>query len=243
MARINKNGNISGAVGKLVFYELNGKPCVREKPGKINQSQNTKKSASQFGKISSVDKMFREAIQNKLGFESLGSFPARHRGRLGDTRTEVPGSDGKKEFLFQNPQPLVGLDFNAQLTWQKTSNFYPDFTCSENSEVSVQIPEIAWRKQIKAPKNATEATLSLYAFTINPNREIMEAEVLSAFTAEISSTKISASQNWNFTIPGNAYWVFVFAKINFTSNKNNLDKYERETATYLWAKHNALHEN
>ena len=66
MARVNKNGNLSGAIGNLVFVNRDGKTHVRSKPKKVNQYTTIRGAATGFGKNSGHDRILRESITDKI---------------------------------------------------------------------------------------------------------------------------------------------------------------------------------
>lgn len=74
MARVNKNGNLSGAIGNLVFVNRDGKTHVRSKPKRVNQSTNTRSAATGFGKNSGHDSILREAITDKIQWSARYSI-------------------------------------------------------------------------------------------------------------------------------------------------------------------------
>ena len=76
MARISKNGNLSGAVGNLVFVQNGKEQYVRSKPHKVKQSAETKKAASVFGWVSSRDKEYRRVVVEKFSLLTDSRYAA-----------------------------------------------------------------------------------------------------------------------------------------------------------------------
>lgn len=93
MARVNKNGNLSGAIGNLVFVNRDGKTHVRSKSKKVNQSTTIRGAATGFGKNSGHDRILREAITDKIQIRNYRCFSINHRTRLRLTIGESTNQD------------------------------------------------------------------------------------------------------------------------------------------------------
>lgn len=236
MARVNKNGNLSGAVGNIVFVNRYGETHARRKPGKVNQTSNTKKSASGFGNNSSQDRLVRAAITEKIDIRNYQCFAVNHRTRLGLTIFQSQDEDGNTQMRYENPQSMVGTIFNNNWQWERAVNFYPDYNLPEDNSMMVIIPELNLGKQIKLPKNATRAILKLHALTIDPNKRVVMADILSSLTFDLDKNQNVPSQEWQFQIPENTYWALIIATISYSSPKNNIAEEHMHTGTYLWAK-------
>lgn len=232
MARLKKNGNLSGAIGNIVFVNDGDRSYVRSRPGKVRQTKNTKAAASVFGWVSTQEKLYRIALQNKITFQAYQYFAARHMATLKKTVSQEKGSTVK----FQDPTALTGFDFNQKQEWNRCTNFFPSFDIVENMVLSVGIPALAWGRQIKAPKNADRAILELYAISTDLNQKDINVEILSSLSMIIKEKEPTPSQEWSFGIPANAKWLLIIGIINFDSDNKRLEKTERSTGTYLWSK-------
>ena len=56
-------------------------------------------------------------------------------------------------------------------------------------------------KQIIFPKNAVQANLNIYAFTINANTQNIQTEILSSLSFSLEKKKDIPAQDWIFDIP------------------------------------------
>ncbi|WP_417431535.1 hypothetical protein [Halpernia sp.] len=236
MARILKNGQLSGVVSNLVFVQKGTTQYIRSKPAKVKQNAKTKAAASVFGWISAKDKLYRQLLLEKFPLIKDNRYAARHRARMGKTLVTPSLSLPKSNpSVFQNPEALMGFDFNNDFLWTKATQFYPEFS-NNSDEVQCKIPLIQWGKQIKAPKNTIEAQLTFEAFSINPNAETMEIVSLSTWTVHLSFGQNQDATDWNFAVPDSATWVLILGKVSFGGGTSVLSLNQKNAATYLWAK-------
>jgi hypothetical protein len=236
MARLKKNGNLSGAVGNIVFVNDGDRVYVRSKPGDVKQTKNTKVAASVFGWVSKQEKQFRLILQDKIGLVPQQYFAARHLARLRKTVVQQEGSSGKIIPSFQEPTALVGFDFNPKLEWERCTNFFPVFEIDEDNVFTVTIPAIAWGKEIKPPTAADVATINIHAIHTDLNQKTVSVDLYSSLSVPVKEKEILSSQKWTFSIPEKTKWLLVIAMINFESAKKPLEKTEKTAGTYLWAK-------
>ena len=240
MARISKNGNLSGAVGNLVFVQNGKEQYVRSKPHKVKQSAETKKAASVFGWVSSRDKEYRRVVVEKFSLLTDSRYAARHRARMAKTLgTPNPVLPATGELSFQNPEALVGFDFNTHLLWEKATQFYPEYTLDELGNVKVKIPALHWGKQIKSPKKCKTAHLKLEAFSLDPNAEPLEITAISSVNFLISPTQSQEATSWDFVLPTNKPWIVVLGILSFDLGRSHFSEAETTSTTYLWAKNSA----
>ena len=82
MARIDKNKFLSGAIGDLVFRNLDGKQVVQSKPDGVKQSRLTKLSGNEFRNCSKWAKMLRYNLNDFLAQQTDGYMYRRFTGQL-----------------------------------------------------------------------------------------------------------------------------------------------------------------
>ena len=237
MARITKNGMLSGVVGNLVFVQNGAYQYVRSKPAKVKQSAKTKAAASVFGWMSTKDKLYRRLLLEKFPIVADSRYAARHRARMGKTLVTDPASTTTpNSAVFQDPQALMGFEFNNDLLWTKATQFFPEFSSIVPDEVQCKIPVLQWGKQIKAPKNTTKAEVTFEAFGVDPNAENMELISFSTFTTQLSYGQVQEATDWNFAIPNTATWVVILGRVSFSGGTSVLNVEQKNAATYLWAR-------
>ena len=131
---------------------------------------------------------------------------------------------------------MVGTVFNNDWQWERATNFYPEYNLSGQNTMTVHLPQLKIGKQIIFPKNAVEANFDINAFTINPNTQNIQTEILSSLSFSLEKKKDIPAQDWIFDIPQGTFWTMILATISYTSPKNNIAKEHKNTGTYLWAK-------
>lgn len=237
MARITNKGNLSGALGNLVFVQNGKNQYVRSKPSQVKQSAATKTAASLFGWLSSRDKVFRRVVLEKFSLLTDSRYAARHRARMKKALGSlIPNPILIGDWSFQNPEALMGFDFNEDLLWEKATQFYPEFTLDEIGNVHCKIPKLQWGTEIKSLKKNTSALLKLEAFAIDPNAENMEITAISSMSLLISAGQHQDETSWDFILPTINQWIVVIGILTFEGENSNLSLLERTSTTYLWAK-------
>lgn len=102
--------------------------------------------------------------------------------------------------------------------------------------MTVHLPQLKIGKQIIFPKNAVEANLNIYAFTINANTQNIQTDILSSLSFSLEKKKDIPAQDWIFDIPQGTFWIMILATISYASPKNNIAEEHKYTGTYLWEK-------
>ncbi len=155
MANIKKNGNLSGAIGNIVFVNDGDRVFMRAKPARVKQSARTKNSSKAFGLVSSREKIFRLRLLHEMGIPAMQYFAARHRARIRKTLTPDNGGTATTNPTFGNPQALTGFSFNPKTEWQTCTNFFPEFNMQPGNEMKIILPDLKWKDQIIPPKHSS----------------------------------------------------------------------------------------
>ena len=235
MANIKKNGKLSGTMGDIVFVNDGDRAFTRTKPESVKQSPATKASAKVFGMVSQREKWFRLRLLKELDMPALQYFAARHRSRITKTVTGNSSSNSGNKTSFGNPQALAGFCFNPKLEWQRCTNFFPVFEILPDNEMTVQLPQLQWKKQIIPPKNCSSATLTLLAITADLNTISCPLKVQSKLVLQISALSALPDQEWNFPVTASEGWIAIAASLKFNTTNHAAKMHEQYAATYLWA--------
>lgn len=235
MARLKKNGNLSGAIGNIVFVNDGERAYVRAKVNNPNQTQNTKIEADKFKLAGLKEKQFRDILTDKIGLVSHQYQAVRHKSRLLKTISKQVTESGNAIFKFENPEAMTGFDFNPKMEWDHCTNLYPKYKVSEEGVMKISIPKITWGEQIKPPRKATTATLSLYALAVDFNKKLVAVDILASLPQTIAEREKIPEQNWTFEVPKDERWLFIIALLDFESSKAELSKTEKTAGTYLYA--------
>ena len=235
MAKLKKNGNLSGAIGNIVFVNSNDRTFVRAKAGRVKQTPKTKAAAGIFGLVSTREKYLRMELWNILDIPPIQYFAAKHRARIQKTIVENPLNDTKSNPEFGNPQGLAGFSFNPKLEWQSCTNFFPAIERTSTDEIKVSLPEINWKKQITPPKNCNSAVVTLHAVSADFNSEYVPVKVLSKIEMEISATASFPAQEWLIPTDSAEGWLLLVGCVKFFTRNQPSAAIEEFSAAYLWA--------
>lgn len=236
MARLKKNGNLSGAIGNIVFVNDGDRAYVRAKGNSPKQSQNTKTEAEIFGWVGQKEKLYRDILKDKLGLISYQYQAVKHKTRLRKTVVKETTPSGTTIYRFQNPEALVGFDFNPKMEWERSTNFYPVYQLDTTGTMMIDIPAMMWGEQVKPPKKASVARITLYALATDLNLPRVDVEILSSLSQVLGEKEKLPAQQWSFNIPQDTSWLLIIGVIDFESRGLPLDQTEKSVATYLWAR-------
>lgn len=235
MANLKKNGNLSGAIGNIVFVNDGERVFVRAKPDSVKQSPQTKAAAGIFGLVSAREKSYRLKLLKELGIPALQYFAARHRARIRKTITGNPAINPENSPPFGDPQGLTGFSFNPKTEWQNCTNFFPKVERRSNGEMKVHLPELNWKTQIIPPKNCSSAVLTLFTMTADLNSPWVPVKVLSKIEMEIRATAAVPAQEWRIPAESAEGWLLIIGCVKFAApNQHSIAK-EQFSAVYLWA--------
>ncbi len=227
MAELKNKGNLSGAIGNIVFVNDGTRSYVRSKPDKVRQSERTKMASKVFGLVSAKEKWLRRYLLQTLGMPALQYLAAKHRARL--QKTVVADVEGNLQ--FGTPEALVGFEFNPNLEWSRCTNFFPVVKTDNEEIVEIVLPELKWGQQIKAPKNAKSARLKLCAVAVEMNSENPTIKTVSEVSFSLSRYQSADAQIWSFAQP-NEGWLLVLGSLYFEgAGSTNAECF---SGCYLW---------
>lgn len=236
MARLKKNGNLSGAIGNLVFINDGERVYVRARPGSVEQTKNTRDAAAVFGWVSRQEKQFRLFLQERLGLVPQQYFAARHVARLRKTVMQQEGDSGNMIARFQDPTALIGFDFNPKQTWERFTNFFPELERDADHDYKLSIPALSWGKEIKPPAFTNLITINFHAISADLNQPAVNPELIATMAMEIREKEKLPAREWQFSLPAETRWLLVIAIITFDSVRKQISKTDKTAGTYLFAK-------
>ena len=236
MARLNKNGNLSGAIGNIIFVNNGDRSYAKAKGKDPKQTDNTKKSYTAFGMVSTVDKQFRAELMAKVNLVTSTKYAPSHRTQLRRTALQTDLAKNKIKLEYTDPQFLVGYNFNRDFNWDQCVRFFPEFHVNADGKVTIQIPALTWGKEIKAPAKATRAELTISIISTNLNAPIINVKNIATLTLHISTSEKTEMQSFEFKTAEETGWMLVTGSISFSSLLNNIKSEQKGASTYLWAK-------
>ncbi len=161
MARVTDKG-ISGAIGNVVYYSVDGKTYIRSKPGKRKKKRNqvTNPLNSIFGTVSKYGSSMIGLMKKSFGFPVNRNMYNRLRGWMRNQYAEHM-DQANWEFSVKNGmcQLNPGIDLR--------DFFKLDITVidSGNGNLTVAFPEINPVNNIKTPSRTMKVNIKLIAVT------------------------------------------------------------------------------
>jgi hypothetical protein len=147
MAKLTPNG-LSGSIGKITYYTINGVPCAKEKTVNINQTAATKASASKFGIASGCSRAIRDGLEPFI--TPMNNLDMRNR--LTSAVYEwVLSKPEAANNSFVPVSTLNGFDFNIESALRKKFLTAIRADWSVPGRVTVAIPALDPFQHIKAP--------------------------------------------------------------------------------------------
>lgn len=228
MARIGKNGNLSGAIGNIVFVNDGDRTFVRAKPATVRQTAKTKAAADVFGVVSSKEKALRLQLLNRMGFPAVQYMAARHRARLRKTVREDVGGHP----VFTTPEALIGFDFNPAMEWARHTNFYPVVSPASDGTLEMHIPELKWGRQVLPPPHTDAARLTLCAFTVDMNAGQTVLTEVARQEVNFRASGVQPAQTWALPMPQPGCWMLVVGGLRFS--RSGKSSGEGFSGSYVW---------
>jgi hypothetical protein len=242
MARVNKNNLFSGKFGNLIFRDIKGKPFVKPKAEKVNQSKATKISSSEFIQCSQWAKSIRlSLIPFLVGLTDYNMY-RRLTGQLYKAileNTHIP--KGERTPINADMSGLTGFEFNINSPFSEY--FLPKIEVSLNSQrqVVVNISEFEPKSEVVFAEKTYQAELLIHilASSLEPNTAAIETYFIVPIERQ---TNLIAAIDWTSLAFPTDYFVLVSAKLMyFTSNKftekNYVNSKELSPACVLMAAH------
>lgn len=218
MAKINKNGSLSGSIKNLVFVNNGEIQYVRSKPTKVKQSSNTKKAAKTFGLISTTDKIYRELIQNHFKINTDSRYAARHRAALSRTynnfNTATP--------CFDTPKALEGFCFNKNMPWENTVRIHLEIKQHTKETITVKIPTITLGKNIIVEKKPNKTAIIYYAYTIDINNEQLTINKIDELEFIVKPKEIITPEDWILNCAHQKGWLIILGTITLIHNDSTI---------------------
>lgn len=147
MAKINKNGRLSGKKGHEVYRDVNGESIVQSMPRVVKQTTNTRIAAHEFGISSNATKIIRQI--GSLLFEYMDPYVS---GRLNAVMqkcvSQLPEAAGHKNLNQIDPSPFIGFQFNPDAPFEKTLHVFPRCSIQPDGTVEITIDAITPKQNI-----------------------------------------------------------------------------------------------
>lgn len=184
MGTIDSKGNIKGKVGNATYRVMNGKNIVQSKPATISQSEATKASSGEFGKISTVAKKIRlhffAAIQDRTDGRMANRFGAAlYRAVTKNTALKK----GERSVLNSDLSEMTGFEFNNNSPVSELLNATATAVLDADNRVLIKIPTLNGKEDVKWPGLATKCRIKFFVQALDPadwsetSFELFETEI------------------------------------------------------------------
>ena len=174
MATLNGIVRFSGQLGDLVFYRRGKKDVVRHVPTVHQLSENSRKSATDFGHASRNAAYIRKAFAAMVKDYGYGDLHNRLNKKLIEIfKTAPPAEAGQKKLEDSNIKLLQGFEFNAATKLEQLLIQKPKVMLTEGS-IQLLIPKIETKNLVKFVPKSDDFVLQLSIFSFEVNTEKYE---------------------------------------------------------------------
>lgn len=203
-----KNGIISGSIGDLVYYSVNGKNYVRSKTktGIIKSSAGTKKSASAFGLASAVVSPLLKGLATELDFRLTKCA----RGlMIGNAYRWFKTNTDWESTILSDFEPCVEL--NEMISIRKMFNLRIKCNLEDGKDVVLTIPEFNPKRVIITPKITVEVHFKIVLVTVSFSGRQKKIKPYPVSISIANTNHLEAARNISFPLQTGAATSFLVA--------------------------------
>jgi hypothetical protein len=157
---------LSGKIGNIVFYKMNGKHYGRMAPEKVTQTKAMKAHANQFGRASRIARVVRELLNAVIPFPADNKMQTR---LVSAILAWLKNSGDSREKRIQNLYPIKQFKFTTEGP-DFLTRWKPGLEINHSSAdlLEITIPAFIPIESITAPKHTASVKLKLSAGSVNP---------------------------------------------------------------------------
>ncbi|MFW0716958.1 hypothetical protein [Pedobacter sp. N23S346] len=165
MARVNGIVRFSGQLGDLVFYKRGKKDVVRHKAANYTLTENSRKSAKDFGAASRNASYIRKAFAPLVKLYAYDDLLNRLNKRFIEIFKTIPAEHaGKKKLIDGDIALLKGFEFNSSKPLEQLWLSESDLRIEPDGLVKLILPKGEIESLLKPHPKATEARLQVMGF-------------------------------------------------------------------------------
>jgi len=165
MAKNNSFIEMQGTLGKLTFYEREGKQLVRRK-GNLTKERlmndpkfrRTRENMNEFGGAALVAKQFRDSLGTLISQLGDSSVSSRLTGIIRKIASKGTGKRGQRSFLMQpNKRQFESFEFNKKRPFSTVflAKYVTPAIDENRSVVTWDIPSFNLERELKMPEGTT----------------------------------------------------------------------------------------
>ncbi|RNL54174.1 hypothetical protein [Pedobacter jejuensis] len=168
MATLNGIVRFSGQVGDLIFYRRGKKDVVRRKSGTHQLSENSKKSAKDFGEASRNAAYIRKAFAPMVKAYGYGDLASRLTKRITSVFNTIPNSAAGNKKLFDGNLKLIeGFEFNADTRLDRLLLHQPKVSWAPDGLIELVFPKIELKHLVKTAPQSDAFVMQVMVFDWN----------------------------------------------------------------------------
>lgn len=151
---------LSGRFGNAVFYTARGKHFVRQAPASVKQSENTRKSGTDFGSNNTAVRMMNAAFRPMMGKLAYAHFYHRLNRKMLKVLHSIPKEQlGIRKIAEGDLSLLVGFEFNRFKSVIGLAFFSPAIEINLAGDTVISVPPLHPGKAFKAHKDAATVVI------------------------------------------------------------------------------------
>jgi|GEM_PF-1267095 len=168
MATLNGIVRFSGQVGDFIFYRRGKKDVVRSKALTHQLSENSKKSAKDFGEASRNAAYIRKAFAAMVKDYGTGDLTTRLTKRMHAVFKSITAAHaGHKKISDGNLKLMEGFEFNAYTSLGNLLLQMPKMTLQDNGFIGLRVPKLATGHCVKAVGRSDAYMLQVMVFNLD----------------------------------------------------------------------------
>ena len=195
MATIDKKGRRKGKIGDTVHKTWMDKDVVQSAPGKgnVKQTEETKKAASVFGKVSSFGNLIRDSFKEIIMGYYDTLMIARLTGQLNTNLRKCYNPEDKTwAFEEHSLKSLEGFEFNINSPLKRNSSINPTYNLTDN-KLSLSFPEINVATDLIFPKNSSSAEITVMYKEYNLDRLTYRFHPVQSYSFEVGKLETTVA--------------------------------------------------
>ncbi len=202
MAIVDKNGNLSGPLGNIIYRVAYGKNIAQTRSSDLNQSVPSQKSSIEFGLISNTARTLRDVISGVFNWRDGQMGNRMNRAVSKAIRGSESAIINERDFHDGDLDYLVGFQFNDFSPLGNMLKVRPSLRLDESGGLNVKLPPLSLKRDVVSPKSALNIGCSIRVtlFIFNFREEYYQ--LLEQREADLQ-TKETTATDWYFdhTIP------------------------------------------
>jgi hypothetical protein len=222
MARLDSKGHLKGGIGPVSYHSYNGNVYIQAKPGRgyVKQTAATKKSASDFGRASSLARVIRASLFPILQNHSDNSFYRRFAAKVHIAAQDGnPQPKGSRSLINGNLSLLDHTDCNTSSPFTSYCSPAAEISLSGSRELSIALPEFQVLNHITVLREASHAELLYLVTVINPETNSVGHSELFRVELPLRDTLIPQQQFLTPALP-EAHIIVVASAVFYYRNNN-----------------------